>query len=527
VTLRRVQARRFVPALAVLAVCGWVVPLLSVAQAGAVAGLSSAAAQMAGPSCTTGEAEVGSLDDDFAPDIAVGLPWQGSQSVDVHYTGLAAMHYAGSQFTGVDDSADFGFSSSSIDLNGDGCSELVVGAPHLYGAAPADDLGSVTVLAGSPAGVTPDGVLTVLHSSTPGDGFGASVATATRGSQLSQGPVDLWVGAPDRPVDGQADAGAVDHYVFDSSGHATLLQTITAATAGVGAPVRAGAHFGQVLSANSDSVLIGAPGDTVAGHPGAGSVQLVTIADGTGLLATSHFWTQASTGVPGSPETGDNFGFAVWDNGSTAVVGVPGEGIGSLASAGMVQLFRATTTDFATAAFWKDLTQDSPGIPGVVEAGDRFGASVAMGKKLFCDWTNDLAIGSPGEAVGSVAGAGSVTLVDLSPAGFVGPGQPTCPARLLTQGNGGLGGVIERWDHVGQSLSIERAEDTPDFEDPADTLLVGVPYEDVGNTVNAGIVTAYSFSGPLRSYGYSGGSLTNLRYGDVLVQPGGGFMALT
>jgi hypothetical protein len=477
--------------------------------------------------CPSGEAEVGSLDDDDAPDVAVGLPWPANRSVDVHYSAIGQLHYVGSLFPGVDSQSDFGFAATSIDLNGDGCSELVVGAPHVDGAAPAADLGSVTVLAGSPAGLTTAGVLTILRSGTPGDGFGAAVATATRGNQAPEGPVDLWVGAPDRTVDGQADAGAVDHYVFDSSGAASVVQTITAATAGVGAPVRAGAHFGQVLSANSDSVLIGAPGDLVAGHAGAGSVQLVTIADSTGLVSTSHFWTQASVGVPGAPETGDNFGAAVWDNGTTAVVGVPGESIGSLLESGMVQLFRADSPDFATASFWKDITQNSPGIPGVAAFGDRFGASVAMGKKIFCDFTNDLAIGSPGDSVGSVIDAGSVTLVDLSPAEAVGPGQPTCPARLLTQGSGGLGGVVEKWDHVGQSLSIERAEDTPDFEDPADTLLVGIPYEDVGNTVNAGIVTAYGFSRAVRSYGYSSGSVLDLRYGLILTLPGGGLMGLT
>jgi hypothetical protein len=490
-------------------------------------------AAVASDPCHPAEPEVGDLDGDGAPDLAVGLPWPNNRSVDVHYTDLGQAHYAGSLFAGVNPYSDFGYAAASIGVDAKGCSDLIVGAPHLSfpptQGVPPPDLGSVTLLEGSRAGLAANSVRTVLISGVAGDGFGSAVAASARGyGTQPPGPplVDLWVGAPDRTVNGQLQAGAVDHYVLDQAGTDTLIQTITAASAGVGAPVRAGAHFGQVLSANEDSVLIGAPGDTVAGHAGAGSVQLVTINDTTGLLSSGHFWTQASTGVPGAPETGAGFGAAVWDNGSLAAVGVPGEDLGRIVDAGMVQLFRANTLDFATASFWKSLDQDSPGIPGSPNAAGRFGASLAMGKKLYCDWTNDLAIGAPGGDVGQVLGAGSVTLVALSLDGSVAPTQPICPARVLTQGSGGLGGVVEKWDHVGQSLSILRAEDTPDFEDPNDTLVVGIPYEDVGNTVNAGIVTSYNFYSTAKTYGYSSGSTTNLRYGLILTQPGGGTMEL-
>ncbi|MFI1885323.1 VCBS repeat-containing protein [Streptomyces jumonjinensis] len=56
------------------------------------------------------------------------------------------------------------------------------------------------------------------------------------------------------------------------------------------------------------------------------------------------------------------------------------------------------------------LTQNSPGVPGTAEAGDRFGAAVAVAD-YDGDGHQDLFAGSPGESLGSDTGAGSLVVL--------------------------------------------------------------------------------------------------------------------
>ena len=82
--------------------------------------------------------------------------------------------------------------------------------------------------------------------------------------------------------------------------------------------------------------------------------------------------------MPGKAETRDHFGAAVSFFGEHLAVGVPDEDVGASSNAGMVQLFRwSSTTPLPTG----EVKQYTPGVPGVVETGDRFGAAVAVGRK--------------------------------------------------------------------------------------------------------------------------------------------------
>ncbi|MEV7400677.1 FG-GAP-like repeat-containing protein [Streptomyces sp. NPDC091267] len=104
--------------------------------------------------------------------------------------------------------------------------------------------------------------------------------------------------------------------------------------------------------------------------------------------------------APGDVD-GDGFG--------DLAVGAPEDAVQGYAKAGYVSLVYGSAQGVRVTRH-KGITQDTAGIPGVAEAGDRFGSSVTTGD-VDGDGYTDLVIGSGGEAIGTVAGAGAVTIV--------------------------------------------------------------------------------------------------------------------
>ena len=85
------------------------------------------------------------------------------------------------------------------------------------------------------------------------------------------------------------------------------------------------------------------------------------------------------------------------------VVGAPNEDVGTRADAGSVTVVKDVYVEEFPGSV--SLTQDSAGVPGVAEAGDRFGRSLDT---VRVGGTSRLAVGVPGEDVGSDSNAGSV-----------------------------------------------------------------------------------------------------------------------
>ena len=86
-------------------------------------------------------------------------------------------------------------------------------------------------------------------------------------------------------------------------------------------------------------------------------------------------------------------------------VGVPGEDIGSKADAGSVNIVQDLYADERRLA----VDQNSAGVPGAAEAGDQFGRSLDS-VNVDSNSSSWLAIGVPGEDIGSRSNAGSVQL---------------------------------------------------------------------------------------------------------------------
>ena len=162
------------------------------------------------------------------------------------------------------------------------------------------------------------------------------------------------------------------------------------------------------------------------------------------------------------------------DNFADLAVGAPGEGVGGAAGAGALNVLYGSATGLEPSA--EVFTQGSGGVDGAAEQDDSFGAAVAKGN-FNGDEFFDVAVGAPGERVGSVPLAGAVNLLYGSETGLGG-------GPLFTQSN------PESADGFGTSLAAGDFNGDGFFD-----LAVGAPGENIGALVDAGAVTVL-FGGP-------------------------------
>jgi hypothetical protein len=223
----------------------------------------------------------------------------------------------------------------------------------------------------------------------------------------------------------------------------------------------------------------------------AGSRHLSIIADArqvsallVGILLLAH----TADAQDANAGRGDGFGatFARGDfNGDRfqdLAIGVPWEDVAStpwpaILDAGAVEVIYGTASGLAMAnrQFW---LQGALGLRDVAEAGDGFGAALTAGD-FNADGFDDLAIGVPGESVGSVQAAGAVTVVYGSPSGL---STTTVPDQFWHQDSPDVLDRAESGDSFGQSLAVGYFN-----ADLYADLVVGVP----GENYDAGSVQVF------------------------------------
>ncbi len=246
-------------------------------------------------------------------------------------------------------------------------------------------------------------------------------------------------------------------------------------------------------------LAVGVPEEDVAAITDAGAVSVI-YGSADGLQGASppgvkddDLWHQDSSGVDGAAETGDRFGACLAAgnfngdvNGANQVddlaIGVPGEDVGTISNAGSVAVIYGSVAGGTGGLAPGDLgdqifEQDSSGILGQSEGGDAFGAALTVGD-FNGDGKDDLAIGVPGEDLGSQADAGAVNVIR----GTQLKGLHSTADQYWHQDSGAVLSTATAGDRFGSALTAGLFNGDAAFD-----LAVGVPGED--GPANSGAVT--------------------------------------
>jgi hypothetical protein len=480
----------------------------------------------------------GDFNGDGFADLAIGAPreYVGTVSragaVHVLYGASAGLSGSGSQLwhqdvAGIEETAEtndhFGSSLAAGDFNGDGFVDLAIGVSReSFGA---QGLGVVHVLYGTSTGLTASGSqlwdkdVAGIEGTAGEDGFGGSLAA---GDFNGDGFADLAVGAPATTVGPSynAGAGAVSVIYGSPTGlSAAGNQYWTQDTAGIkGMPCRedlfgaalAAANFGR---AAQDDLAIGIPDEGLGarGEDPACDRQLysagvvnVIYGSSAGLTASGNqLWHQNRSGIKGTAGTNDQFGGALaaanFGRGAHAdlAVGAPSDTLGQIRWAGAVNVIYGSSTGLTAAGnqFW---SQNSTGIKDASEPSDFFGASLAVanfGKSAQAD----LAVGIPSEHLGrGKRTAGAVAVLYGKASGLSAQGD-----QFWHQDVAGVKGVAEGRSRTEEGDAFGWALAAANFGASADAdLAVGVPFESVGEALDAGAVNVlYGTSAGLSATG--------------------------
>jgi len=414
----------------------------------------------------------GDFNGDSYDDLAIGVPFevlgaregieQGHGAVHVLYGSADGLTAAGTEWltirqagAGKDDGDRFGHTLAAGDTDADGFDELAVG---VVGGGP-DDGGLVVAYAGSAGGLeTGSPVLYRSGSGLPADPIPSGDAPDSVGSALAMGDTDgdgtddLAIGAMHADHADVEDAGAVFVLRGGPSGlDAGSVATFTQATAGVpGAPERsdgfgASLALGQLDGAFGFDLAVGVGSEGLAGRPRVGMVNVLYSSAGGLAGSDADGWHQDTSGVPGANERGDGFGAA-----ALAAGDFDGDGIDDMAvSVRMEDIASRTDTGAVTVipggvdglhgSGIRSWHQDTSGVPGVNEAGDQMGSSLAP-VDLDTDGRDELAIGVRGEN----RRTGWVVLLPGSGSGLTSSGVDG-----VSQGTPGVPGSGERGDVLG------------------------------------------------------------------------------
>jgi len=264
----------------------------------------------------------GNFNGDDYGDLAIGVPGDNGPAVNVLYGGAGGLTGAGSDYwtpanlgVGVAGPGEqFGAALAAGDVNRDGYDELVIGDP-LDAAPGSAAAGSFTLVFGSSSGLTPDGAR-LVHQDSQGIRDTAQ-ANDRFGESLAVGDIDgdgfgdVVVGVPGESVAGQDNAGAVAVVFGKASGLAKRDLLVDRADAGIKRAANADARFGAAVTAGS---LDNDGFDDLAigvARPGEAGEVHVIYGNRAGPGKRDAVYRQGSGGISGAREPGDQFGLVL------------------------------------------------------------------------------------------------------------------------------------------------------------------------------------------------------------------------
>jgi len=254
---------------------------------------------------------------------------------------------------------------------------------------------------------------------------------------------------------------------------------------GVGVQPEEDAEFGRALSVGDyncdglDDAAFGMPNDDLVGATDGGRV-LVLYAENSiiGLSAEGRqVWGQAGPAVPGDPSPFESFGLSLasgdFDNDGCddLAIGVPFDDVEGLNSAGGVNVLYGSPGSGLSDQNIDYWHQGGGSAGGALEANDNFGRALAVGD-FDDDGFDDLAIGIPGEGVGSgpslVSNAGAVQVL------FGGSNGLSASQDVILVRGSNLFGEPVAFEQIGSVLA---AGDINQIA--GDELVIGIPDYDI------------------------------------------------
>lgn len=410
-------------------------------------------------------------DDDGDPDA--GAVWILFLDTDGTAPSLAKISQTSGGFAGSLDAFDgFGTSVANLgDVDGDNVPDLAVGAPF-------DDDGGMTrgavwiLFLNSNGSVKSEQKISNTAGLFGGsldddDAFGYAVAGI--GDLDNDGVPDLAVGAP-RDDDDGTNRGAVWILFLNSNGTVKAEQRISDSTGGFTGALADNNRFGEALAGLGDldangneDLAVGAPGI----GPGSSGGLFVLFLNANGTVASQQEISEVAGGFGGSLAGGDNLGLGLANLGD-----LNGDGIQDLAAGaidtdgggpqeGAVWILLLETDGTVASEFL--ISETAGGFGGALDFFDRFGRGIAGIGDLNGDGVLDLAVAAPQDDDGGT-NRGAVWIL------FLAAGEGTLPSTVC-ENIGPLGLTVVPAEEVEIAVGTNVLEQyTPPFYIEPSTL---------------------------------------------------------